>query len=411
MAESLDNFLKKGRVRKTMRKLAFLFWILFLSVSSAQLSAQASHLEIPKGGEGILTPTLTNSGTSAIYDVKVAFVGLDSPLIGDTCSACDVWSSVWNKCNEYNEGCFLTLGDLPSSGSISTYYRISAPVSAPPGNYLAQFVVKYTTGSQEKEFNLFATITVSGTPEVRLVEVSVPDHVLPTQSFNLSFYVKNEESYELRDLSVEASGVGLLFDKDSIKLDDLGPGEKKKVSFQVFPSENIDEGINSLEVTLSYRDPSGNSYTKQEEIDFFVGGNTSFDVIIDDIYPFPPTNGSKFTLSVGVLNSGLLSAKSVKVTLYGEYVSEPREYFIGDLGRGEYDTASFSILPESSGELDLVAEVSYMNDFGERVSFNESLSVKVEGTLVEGKSSPLLAVLSSFLVAFFLIYWFKRKRR
>lgn len=393
-----------------MRKAILLLSLLVLSTSQAQLSAQASHLTVPPGGEGILTFTLTNFGTTSVQDVKVAFVGLDSPLVGDTCSVCDVWSSAQNKCEEYNEGCFLTLGDLPSSGSTSTYYRISAPEATPPGEYLAQFVVRYSVGSQEREFNALTTITVSETPEVRLVDISLPDHVLPTRSFNLSFYVKNEESYPLKDIFVDVSGEGLILNESSVKLGDLGPGERRKVSFRVFPSYEVSEGINELEVKLDFKDPSGNPYTRQEEIDFFVGGNTSFDVVIDDIYPFPPSNGSKFTLSVGVLNSGLLSAKSVEIALYSEYVLQPKEYFIGDLGRGEYDTASFTILPESPGKLDLVAEVSYVNGFGEKVSFNESLSVRVERSSEGRGSLPILAVPAGFFV-FLLLYWFKRRRK
>ncbi|HIH49334.1 TPA: hypothetical protein HA296_07075 [Candidatus Woesearchaeota archaeon] len=122
-------------------------------------------------------------------------------------------------------------------------------------------------------------------------------------------------------------------------------GESVDLDFNVIASANADPDLYKLDLSLTYDDPiTGTDKTIQTKAGVYVGGATDFDVA------YSGTANGEYTFSLS--NVGSVSASSVTVKIpeqSGWRVSGSNSVIIGNLNKGDYTIASFTLQQSSGG--------------------------------------------------------------
>ncbi|MBU2561734.1 MAG: COG1361 S-layer family protein [Nanoarchaeota archaeon] len=222
----------------------------------------------------------------------------------------------------------------------------------------------------------------------------------PGQQTPLEFTITNVGSAPLRELSFSWSNandavlpVGSA-DKKYVKY--LGVGEKITLTYDVMADTNAAPGLYKLDLKLAYEDPVTNTYTNiTDHAGVYVGGGTDFDVAFSE-----STNGDT---SFSVANVGSNPAYSVSVIIPkqdGWRVTGSNSAIIGNLDKGDYTVASFTLQPAMSSQLTqattgaaqaqrtgqrdssagmtpdtVTVEVAYTDTMGKRLTVEKDVSV------------------------------------
>jgi hypothetical protein len=390
-----------------MRKLSFMISLLLvMGMASASLNIQASSETFEVGFSKLLQLTLQNTGNSAIDNIEIAFVYLESPLTSSTCTYCDTQSSITGECLEYESDCFVPYGDLDALGTKEIFYQISVPSTASPKDYLGKIFIKYTSAGS-KEMTQTFDITVTDEPSLEFSNKLVGP-VYPFEDFYLSFQVKNKEGYPLKNAEVSVLENSNFFAKNSITyLGDIAAGGTKNVNLTMQSGSVLPEGSNYIDVLVSFQDNEGNKYSKTERFNFVVGGESSFDIYVDDVYPSPVSEGAKTTLSIGVLNKGDFEARSSIVEILDNLALEPSRYYVGDIKSEDYETASFNIIPNQVGSMPVRVSLTYLDVFGNVRQENKTISLDVSPAAMVSNTGIPTAYLVGFLITLVvLVYYF-----
>ncbi|MBW2971690.1 COG1361 S-layer family protein, partial [Candidatus Woesearchaeota archaeon] len=221
-------------------------------------------------------------------------------------------------------------------------FKIRTDKEATAGTYDFDVLI-YQPGEKD-----YATIKKTLTYDLTARESAEIIHIdkvelRPGQQTPLEFTITNVGSAPLRELSFTGSNeddvvlpVGSA-DKKYVKY--LGVGEKITLTYEVMADTNAAAGLYKLDLMLSYEDPVTNEYTEiTDHAGVYVGGGTDFDVAYAE-----STNGE---MSFSVANVGSNPAYSVSVILPkqdGWMVTGPNNNIIGNLNKGDYTVASFTV--------------------------------------------------------------------
>jgi len=182
--------------------------------------------------------------------------------------------------------------------------------------------------------------------------------LVPGKETSLKFTINNVGSAPLRDLTfswINEDKIILPVGSDNtkyVRYIDIGDGAE--LEYQVIADSNAEAGLYSLNLQLTYDDPSSGTEKEINTIaGVYVGGGTDFDIAFSE--------SSSGTTSFTIANIGSNPAFSVSVIVpqqEGWRVSGSNSMIIGNLNTGDYTVASFALQsaqarPNTTGQKDM----------------------------------------------------------
>jgi len=395
-----------------MKKILFIIGLfMILGVSQAGLDVSVSEETYEIGYSKLLEVDIENTGTTNIQNIEIAFVYLESPLTSSTCSICKTLSSYTGQCIEYEDDCFINYGELDAGNSKKIFYSLNVPSSTPPKNYLGKLFVKYYLAGNKEIIDSFEIEVIDDTSLT--FENKAVSGVSAFGEFYVSFDLKNNEAYSLKNAEIKIEDSASFFPKESKKiLGNILASATKKVNISMEATGEINEGTNHIDVVLTFQNDEGTRFNIIERFNFVIGGETDLEIDVDDAYPSPVMANSKTALSVGILNSGDFSAKSALVQIYDNFVLEPDRYYVGDIDSGEYETATFTIFPNRIGEMPISVGITYFDVLGNSWTHNQTIYLDVNAvSITSNDQSPFLYFGLLIVIGIVIYYLFFKKKK
>jgi hypothetical protein len=167
--------------------------------------------------------------------------------------------------------------------------------------------------------------------------------LIPGKESSLKFTVNNVGNAPLRDMTfswLNSDDIILPVGSDNTRyIKYLDVGESAELDYTVIPDTNADPGLYKLDLSLKYEDPTTGEENEISTIaGVYVGGATDFDVAFSE-----SSNGET---SFSIANIGSNPAYSVSVIIPqqdGWTVSGSNSMIIGNLNKGDYTVASFTL--------------------------------------------------------------------
>ena len=268
--------------------------------------------------------------------------------------------------------------------------KLKVASDVPAGTYELDIVTTDSTGTTK---TTTLDIEVRGKEYAQIVTISKSSIDFATEE-QLDFVVTNTGSSSLKNMQiswVDTTGTILPVYSDNTKyISYLAANESVTVSYIVMADVNANPGLYQLDITLKLEDYNSNISTISTTAGLFVGGGTDFDVAFSD--------NSDGDISFSIANVGNNEAYSVKVSIPEQdvySVSGSSSSIVGNLEKGDYTIASFTVSEEGSvampnntgGEQDnkgAVASASSTN-----ASSNEDLKVLIEYTDSSGQRNSV----------------------
>lgn len=222
--------------------------------------------------------------------------------------------------------------------------KLKVDADVPAGTYELDIV---TTDSSGATKTTTLDIEVRGKEYAQVVTISKSNIDFATEE-QLDFVVTNTGSSPLKNMKiswVDSTGTILPVYSDNTKyISYLAANESVTVSYIVMADVNADPGLYQLDVTLEVEDYNSNVSTITTTAGLFVGGGTDFDVAFSD--------NSDGEVSFSIANVGNNEAYSVKVSIPeqdGYTVSGSSSTIVGNLEKGDYTIASFTVSQQGAG--------------------------------------------------------------
>ena len=221
-------------------------------------------------------------------------------------------------------------------------YRIQVDRNAPAGTYDLVFW-QYQEGQKEAAgIKKTVSIDVKGKEGAEVIYIDKTE-LVPGRQTDLQFVITNLGSAPLRDLSFSwenVDGIILPVGSDNTKyIKYIDVEESAELDYKVIADSNADPGLYKLDLSLNYEDPlTGEDKEIATIAGVYVGGETDFDVAFSE--------SSAGETSFSIANIGSNPAFSVSVIVpsqEGWRVSGSNSVIIGNLNKGDYTVASFSL--------------------------------------------------------------------
>jgi|GEM_PF-4450544 len=256
-------------MRKEITLLLTALLISTAMASGSGITVSSQQVNMVPGKTGYLTLSLTNAGATPIYDVKIAFIGIDNPLSStELCNACKLYSNARKACLEYQSDCYVNLGDLYSSNVKSRVYPISIPETVSDGYYIAKFQLELGSDTYI-DYNVLINVSRVKTNFELIIK-------------NLAVKTSGDLSIEVELANVgltEAKGVKMTLNKDNVSvgnidssyIGDLAPGKFSKATFTFnagqLPNRTLQSFRNGFNMTQGSV-PPGNFNMTQPNVTF-----------------------------------------------------------------------------------------------------------------------------------------------
>lgn len=285
--------------------------------------------------------------------------------------------------------------------------KLKVASDAPAGTYELDIVTTDSTGTTK---TTTLDIEVRGKEYAQIVTISKASIDFATEE-QLDFVVTNTGSSPLKNMEiswVDSTGTILPVYSDNTKyISYLAPNESVTVSYIVMADVNADPGLYKLDITLEVEDYDSNVSIISTTAGLFVGGGTDFDVAFSD--------NSDGEMSFSIANVGNNEAYSVKVFIpeqEGYSVSGSSSTIVGNLEKGDYTIASFTVSQQGAGGMsgtggagpggnaavasassanattsnDLQVLIEYTDSAGQRNTVEKSVQISQSSTATAGTS-------------------------
>lgn len=295
--------------------------------------------------------------------------------------------------------------DDDDAATVKLKLKVASDASA--GTYELDIVTTDSTGTTK---TTTLDIEVRGKEYAQIVTISKASIDFATEE-QLDFVVTNTGSSPLKNMEiswVDSTGTILPVYSDNTKyISYLAPNESVTVSYIVMADVNADPGLYKLDITLEVEDYDSNVSIISTTAGLFVGGGTDFDVAFSD--------NSDGEMSFSIANVGNNEAYSVKVSIpeqEGYSVSGSSSTIVGNLEKGDYTIASFTVSQQGAGGMpgtggagpggnaavasassanattsnDLQVLIEYTDSAGQRNTVEKSVQISQSSTATAGTS-------------------------
>jgi hypothetical protein len=307
--------------------------------------------------EGIITVTLTNSGTSS--------VGLSDPdIIGE-------------KVHVMNQNTWNTMSYIGAGSTLSYSFRVKAD---PPDGYIYALFSVATKDSGTLHFPL--VVKVDST-EIKAVVSEIPDAFTRSADESVNLTIINPRAGEIRNIQITPVGEGISVIPSTKYISSLAAQSSVDVSFTVTAEQESDLTFNVL------YDNGDTQHTTNVVLPVTFGIDKSAAVCTVNNVALTAT-GSTYHITGDITNTGISDANGLVVSVgppargTGTYP----EYAIGSLASD--DSSSFEVTFTCNDLSSVPLVLSWKDDDGDDYSVTKVLDLRSStgsGGAVAGNSS------------------------
>ncbi|MDY6966556.1 MAG: NEW3 domain-containing protein [Halobacteriota archaeon] len=335
-----------------------------ISGPSLQTTYSVNPAVITPGSDGYIQLTVKNSGDSTASNIKIT--------VGD-----------WPDEIKRSGGRVANLGALSASGSATVPFKFSVPETTSTGLYIVDFEIDYYDNSTVSSVNQKAVITIQTPPRLELISVE-PDTLNAAEKTKLEFELENNGKDPINDIAISwqfPDDLILPLGSDNhLLIPSIGAGEKIKVPVDIIVGSATTPGVYPLTIGIEYYDRAGIKQVISSQVGILVSSITDFEVVVQD------STATSTTLAIANIGANTAYSTVVKIPEQAGFkVSGSSATTIGNLDAGDYTLATFQVasIRSTSGRMNnLIVEISYTDDFGERIKVLKE--VEVGGELTTG---------------------------
>jgi hypothetical protein len=322
---------------------------------------------IAPGNDGYIQLTLKNAGTAATSRVRISRISLDPDIIA---------SGDW-------------VGDLSPLGagdSVTSLFKFKVSETASSGLHSLTFYIDYSADSTSKTINPNAIVNVQSPSALELTSIS-PSSLRPGERTNMTFTLANKGGSSISNIifSWTSSGNTILplGSDNRVVVLAIGANSHYDIQTEVSVSPSATSGVYPLSISIQYTDKSGANQTISSTAGVEIGGETDFDVSVQD------STATSTTLAIA--NIGASTAYSVIVSIPQQEnfrVTGTSTNVMGNLDAGDYTLTSFQITSirtaaniSAGRERNLVVEISYTDTLGIRRIIQKKVSQNEVGLI------------------------------
>lgn len=352
-------------------------------------SAVAAEKEINIGVQDV-DPVPAEPGDTVEIYISVSNDGsteaVIDPLEVETVEGMEFIGTTSNFRNSFNlcGGC-QKVGDL--------YLKVSEDTES--GSYPVDITAKSgDVGAVEK-----TNLRVDGKPE--LVFNAKTGDIVPGKSFEMNLSIQNAGTDVASGVIVRPSREGFSFSPSEISVGNIPPGETKSIILDGEVDRNVDAGIQTIPMDVSFRDDSTDK-TKSAKLPVKV--LESAELAIADFDTAETVRGQKTTVTLEIENLGPGEAERIVSWLEceGADVGSGKS-FVGKLGKDESVPVTFEVTPTQE-DVSCSVKTSYTDNT--RVNIEESFNFQSTSS-----NSPLPIVIGVLIVLGIAgVYWRKRRK-
>jgi hypothetical protein len=245
---------------------------------------------VEPGQNFVLSLQITNEGAEK---VDTAYIELEPQhpftLLETTRKSVSNLGGGGRKILEYNL--------FVDSSALSTVYEV--PVKVTYG--------ELSTATQNVQ------IRVQGSPQFEILDVK-SNEINPGDRETLNIQFENVGTGSAKRMTAtftsSSEDITPIFSGGSVYINEIKPGEKKWIKFDMLASQDAEYKVYTGTVTLKYNDEAGNNHSNSYNIGVLVSGEPKFDVIKSEI------DAKDNELEVEVINSGTSKGIAIKAELW-----------------------------------------------------------------------------------------------
>lgn len=255
---------------------------------------------------------------------------------------------------------------------------------------------------------------------------SSPIEVAPGEIVEIIIKVENIFEYDVNNLNVKLdfSGETIPFapyQSSSEKfLDELEEGDKEDFKFKLITLPETASGIYKIPVEITYEKEDGNSSTKNELISLIVNSEPELKISLDNSVLL--IRGKENTLSIKLVNSGLVDVKFVYLTIsnFGriKILSEKVQY-LGGIGSDDFDSLEYNVYidEDASSSISLPIILKFKDATNKEFIETKSVILKTyslkeaqELGLVKKPNYTIYFIIGVFII-WYIVYRIRKKKR
>ena len=240
-------------------------------------------------------------------------------------------------------------------------YKIKTDKDAIAGSYELK-LWKYKEGQKDlAKTEVILSIDIKNKESAEIIYIDKVE-LLPGKQTAMTFTINNVGSAPLRNLKFswenEDNVILPVGSDDTRHIKYLDIDESAELSYNVIASANAEPDLYKLTLSLTYDDSvSGEETNILTSAGVYVGGETDFDITF--------SGSSMGETSFSIANVGSVSASSVTISIpnqKGWKVSGINSVIIGNLNKGDYTVAGFSLQQSGSAVKESEEEVQKTED-------------------------------------------------
>lgn len=321
------------------------------------------------------------------------------------------------------------LPNFPEDANFKTFrYTLKTDKDAVEGLHELKFQARHEGMDPDSWIHYSFNVDVSTKEYAQIISID-KSKLTPGNETPFTFTIHNVGAAPLKNLIFtweDPQGVVLPVKTDNSRyIRFLDVGQSSPQTFTVAANGNANPGLYKLNLHLQYDIISKNGSSQKESVDtatgVLVGGKTDFDIA------FSESSQGKTSLSIS--NIGANSASSVTITIpkqEGFSVEGSNSAIIGNLNKGDYTLASFSLTPkppvQRNEARNLNVHIEFTDTYGERQAVDKETPIilgsgyNVTGFGMRGQrnqstTGPNSTILYGAGIAFLLILSFAGYRK
>ncbi len=292
---------------------------------------------------------------------------------------------------------------LSSHTTKSNLFYFHVEPDTPSGDY--PIIFKVRSGSLEWEKTVFVRVT--GKPDIILRTDRESFNVIPGNDVDFNLTIKNVGTGTARKVKiVPEGGLVIIPGSETIFIDKLEPGEKLVKRLRLVSSKEANTVPTEIGFNVECLDEDSNSLSFSRKIGINFVSNVSLDVSSLRIYPSLLQIGKEGEISLRIENLGQGDADEVTVELESNKLRGIKKAYIGRLKEGEDSQATFLVIPDSMGKIDMKFVISYKDDLGVHKKI-----VNFNGYVYPAKSIVGYLLVGLLIVALLVGYKIVKKKK
>lgn len=328
-----------------------------------------------------ILPLLLLSAAFAQTSSMIVSVDKYQPYPAEPGRYIDVWMRIQNNGNVEQKNVVLELTPkFPFSLDENEEGTETIPVLGAGQTVIRNFKVRVSENAVEgdNEFNFryksgsFAFVETANNIKVQTHDAIIliadveSDEIAPGRTGKLRITLENLADSFVKGISVQLNlshlALAPIKTGSEKRIYSINARENSTIEFELIADSNAEGGIYKIPVTIRYSDSVGNEYVKVDYVTIKIGEKPDIFVSISEETYLKKGTAQKVVFEM--VNLGLTKAKFLKVDVTDgdNYVFlQPTHYYIGDLDSDDFESATFMIVPDKSGDLNIPVELSYMD--------------------------------------------------